>query len=194
MLKLTGGHWRGRSIQTPKGLSARPTLAKVREAIFSALGDWIDAAHVLDLYAGSGALGFEALSRGAGDCVFVDRSRGTLDLIRRSAEMLDCRAQIALRGGRLPGVIRTLDVADPRRFDLVFMDPPYEQSLVADTLTRLAGADRLAARAMVVVETRHDETFALPQGFETVRDKRYGDTRIRFLLWEATPVSESETQ
>src|SRR5271170_2691153 len=120
-LRLTGGTLRNRSVRTPSGRAVRPTPARVKEALFSILSERIDGAVVLDLYAGTGALGFEALSRGAARGTFVEAHRPTAAALRTSAEQLgvaDRATVLALTAERAARVVEG-------RYDLVFADPPY---------------------------------------------------------------------
>lgn len=176
-MRLTGGHDRGRRIKAPRGLSTRPTAAKVREAIFNILGPPGDEA-VLDLFAGTGALGLEALSRGAPSVTFVDHDRRAILALRRNlevtglqgrAQVLACDVREALR--RLP---------PPARFGWVFVDPPYASDLVEVTLGAL-DCRLLAQGGVVVVE--HDRRHEPPASHAHLHrtDLRYyGDTGLSF--------------
>ena len=179
MLRITGGAWRGRTIKTPKGQLARPTLCRVREAIFSLLTGCLEDARVLDLFAGAGSLGFEALSRGAQRCVFVDRSRAHLTLIRQNAALLGCEGAISVRQAVLPrGLAGMADGQGAAPFDIVFLDAPYGEGLSGPTLDHLAQGPWLAPGALIVVETRKSEALPGPAGWELLKDRQYGDTRV----------------
>lgn len=161
----------------------RPTSAKVREAIFSKLSGWglLQDTRVLDLFAGSGALGFEALSRGASKAVFVERSAAALKVVRANARQLGFENRCVFRQqGALP-YLRRLEGTETN-FDVVFADPPYawQQSELGDLLTLLPGA--LTADGIVVVErTASSPTPPLPPGL-TLEDHRvWGDTAAWFL-------------
>ena len=153
----------------PRGVRTRPTADRVREALFSMLGD-VDGARVLDLYAGSGALGIEALSRGAASAVFVERDPGALAAIQRNLSPLDVEARV-----ERADVVRWLAHAEGP-FDLVFCDPPY------DWASRLAGplAERLPALtsydARIVTESDKRNPLELP--FPLIVERSYGNTRI----------------
>ena len=172
-MRIVAGSRKGHRIAAPKGVVTRPTSDRVREAVFSIIGP-VEGAAVLDLYAGSGAMGIEALSRGAASCVFVERDRaaarviqGNLEKLRLTGAVVESRdAASALRDGRARG----------RRFDLVLADPPYEEwEAHAGTLTELL-ADVLAEDALVVVETSDRVEPELPLDLVTTR--RYGSARI----------------
>jgi 16S rRNA (guanine966-N2)-methyltransferase len=168
-MRVVAGEFKGRRLATPRGTRTRPTADKVREALFSMLGD-VGGARVLDLYAGSGALGIEALSRGAGSAVFVERDPRAVAAIKRNLEPLGVDATVA-RADALRWLART-----EGQFDLVFCDPPY------DVASRLAEAlaERLAALtpddARIVTESDKRNPLELP--FPLLTERSYGDTRI----------------
>ncbi len=173
---------RGRRLTAPKGREIRPTSDRVREAVFSMVGQDLQGLRVMDLFAGTGALGIEALSRGGGRSLFVDNSVRALGLIRHNLVIcgLEQAARVIrwdLRRG-LPG--ETL--VRGGRFDLVFMDPPYGRDLAFPVLESLGSSDLLGPDALVIVETASGETLQLPEGPLRLLDSRaYGDTRIRLL-------------
>jgi 16S rRNA (guanine966-N2)-methyltransferase len=168
-VRVVAGEFKGRRLHAPRGARTRPTADRVREALFSMLGD-VGGARVLDLYAGSGALGIEALSRGAGSAVFVERDAAAVAAIERNLAPLDVEATVAKRD-----VMRFLSRAEGA-FDLVFCDPPY------DSASRLAGplAERLPALiaedARIVTESDKRNPLVLP--FPLLVERAYGDTRI----------------
>jgi len=187
MLRIIAGQWRGRALKTPQDARARPTLGRVREAVFSMLGEMVEGARALDLFAGTGALGFEALSRGARSCVFVDSSCRHLALIRENAARLGCAERVTVAQGTLPNILRSAGARaigkSQGEFDVALVDPPSEGGLAGPTLDVLAERRWLADGAVVMIETRRGEELACPGGFELIRDKRYGDTQVRFLRW-----------
>lgn len=164
----------------PKGYDIRPTSDRVREAVFSMIGQDLEGFRVLDLFAGTGVLGIEAMSRGGRMAVFVDNSTHALELIRRNLFLcgLESSAHIVrsdLRLG-LPGEPAMPGGLD---FDLVFMDPPYGFSLTSRVLESLVPGGFLGPDAIVVVETSSGETLNIPGDALTGLDRReYGDTRI----------------
>jgi 16S rRNA (guanine966-N2)-methyltransferase len=155
----------------------RPTADRVREAIFSILGEKTEGARVLDLFAGTGALGLEALSRGASSAVLVESDPGAFEILRRNvldleatrAETLLMDSRAAVRALRRRGI----------RFGLVFLDPPYGKGIAEGSAADLDGAGLLEPGGTVVVEdaARAAET-PFPPGWERVGDRRYGDTRV----------------
>jgi len=168
-VRIIAGRWRGRPLIAPQGQATRPTADRVREALFSMLGD-VEDARVLDLYAGSGALGIEAISRGARSVVFVERDPRAVAAIERNLAAVGVEAPVARQD-----VLRFLGRADGA-FDLVFCDPPY------DSASRLAGplAERLPAvtarDARIVTESDKRNPLELP--FPLLTERTYGDTRI----------------
>jgi len=168
-VRVVAGEFRGRRLAAPRGARTRPTADKVREALFSMLGD-VAGARVLDLYAGSGALGIEALSRGAESALFVERDPRAAAVIERNLASLGLDEPVVTRD-----VLRFL-VRARGMFDLVFCDPPY------DSASRLAGplAERLPALtsegARIVTESDKRTPLELP--FPLLTERNYGDTRI----------------
>jgi 16S rRNA (guanine966-N2)-methyltransferase len=172
-VRIVAGSRKGHRIAAPKGAATRPTGDRVREAVFSLIGP-VDGAAVLDLYAGSGALGLEALSRGAASCVFVERDRDAARVIRSNLEKL--RLTGATVENRDVSAVLRDETARRRQYDLVLVDPPYEEwERHAATLgERLPGI--LEDGAIVVVETSDRIEPDLPLDLVTTR--RYGSARI----------------
>jgi 16S rRNA (guanine(966)-N(2))-methyltransferase RsmD len=180
-MRITGGELGGRTLKAPRGLATRPTADRVRQALFNILSPLPAGARVLDLYAGSGALGIEALSRGAALAVFVEESpRAAAVLLANLADLgLSGRSQLL----RLPvrRALRELQALAP--FDLIFADPPYQAGLLPDLLTQLGGPWRSLIREGGLVIVEHLEKQALlPTYGELARaDHRcYGQTALSF--------------
>ncbi len=175
-MRVVAGQYGGRRIAAPKGDLTRPTSDRVREAVFSALGP-LDGERVLDLFAGTGALGIEALSRGAGPALFVEQDRRALAVLRENLTTLGIGGGDAeVRGSDARSALRTAR-ARGDHYDLVFLDPPYRlaPALGGELTEALAGL--LAPGARVVAEM--DRRTPLELGLPCVLDRRYGDTRIR---------------
>jgi 16S rRNA (guanine(966)-N(2))-methyltransferase RsmD len=178
-MRLTGGSDRGRKLRAPRGQATRPTASRVREAIFNILGP-PDDAQVLDLFAGTGALGIEALSRGAAAACFVERDGRALQSLYRNLRELGLSGRSQVMGMDVHSAIGRLDEVD-RRFGWVFVDPPYAAGEVGRVLEGLSGSRILAACAVVVVE--HDKRNVPPDqaGMLNLCDRRfYGDTGVSF--------------
>ena len=177
-MRLTGGLERGRRLRAPRGPHTRPTAAKVREAIFNILGPPPEGS-VLDLYAGTGALGLEALSRGAIRAVFVERDHQALVALRRNLRELGLEDRSAVVGAEVCGALRRLAARD-EHFSWVFLDPPYAKE-TEGVLAELSGGDLLTPCAVVIVEhdRRHRPPASVGGLFQTDR-RQYGDTELSF--------------
>jgi 16S rRNA (guanine966-N2)-methyltransferase len=193
-MRIVAGRLRGRRLELPPGLDIRPTADRTRQALFDLLehghlradgGSAVVDAVVLDAFAGTGALGLEALSRGAADASFMDMSRTSLDAARANAKALGLDAQFILADVMNPPRAR-------RAADLVFLDPPYDKGLAVPALEALAAAGWIVAGAVVSLELSGRETaaFTPPAGFAKIDERRYGKARI--LLLRAAP-SEGST-
>jgi len=186
MLRIVAGKLGGRRIAAPPGRGTRPTSEKVRAALFNALERWLalDGARVVDLYAGSGALGLEAFSRGAAHVVFVEDDRRTAAALRDTLKELAVpREQGEVAAQKSLAWLARAASAPPAGppTDLVLLDPPYAAGEVEAALGALAGWAGLAAGALIVVEASAKHRFAVPPALEVVRAKRYGDTQLVFL-------------
>jgi 16S rRNA (guanine966-N2)-methyltransferase len=175
-MRVVAGRARGLRLLAPPGRETRPTSDRVREAIGNALESLqaFDGSTVIDLYAGSGALGIEALSRGASTCVFVDQSRTACEVIRQNIDSTACEAHAQVQCG---DAIAFATQSSNMSIDVVFADPPYRFSEWDALLATLHHA------RIVVAES--DREVPPPQGWETIRARRYGSTWVTFLA----PVS-----
>ena len=187
-LRIVSGQYRGRSLIAPPGQATRPTSDRARQAVFNVLehAAWAPGlvdARVIDLFAGSGALGLESLSRGAAFCLFVETDAAARGVIRQNTETLAPggdlfgRTRIHRRDatdlGPRPG-------ADGAAFSLAFLDPPYHRGLGEKALDQLAGGGWLAPDAVVVLERGSDEAEPQTPGFERLDERRYGAARVFF--------------
>ena len=178
-MRLTGGTDRGRKLRGPRGSATRPTASRVRQAIFNILGPPPDAP-VLDLYAGSGALGIEALSRGAPKAVFVERDPRALAALARNLRELALDDRAVIMGGTVQSVLARLD-GTQGQFHWVFVDPPYASDEAQRTLAALAGSEALVPGAVVIIE--HDKRNVPPDAageLHLVDRRYYGDTGVSF--------------
>ena len=179
-IKITGGELRSRRLRSPKGTDVRPTAARVREALFSVLGQRLDGLSVLDLFAGAGTLGIEAVSRGADRVVFVDRDRASARLLKENAELVCGLAEVEIL---TMDVHRALGLLARRgdRFDLVFLDPPYRTTDALRTVEELgrSPATLIAEGGRVVAETDVEDEVAPSLGeLVEVQRRVYGQTAI----------------
>lgn len=181
-MRVIAGELKGKKLFSIKGLSLRPTSDRVREAIFNILQARVKGKKVLDLFAGTGALGIEALSRGAKKVVFVENNRRILLALKRNikecrleekAEVLPCEIKKGIKILKARGEV----------FDLIFMDPPYGRGLVKETLKELEGSTLIGPKTLIIVE--HSLQEELPNSFSwRIEDRRkYGLTCISFLQW-----------
>jgi 16S rRNA (guanine966-N2)-methyltransferase len=181
-LRIIAGAWRGRKLVAPAGQATRPTADRVRQALFDALlhapwggRDVIETKNVLDAFAGTGALGLEALSRGAGHATFMDRDRAALAAIR--ANIASCRAEGLCS---VLAVDATAPPPAPTPCSLVFLDPPYEAELLERALAALAAQNWLAPEALLVIETDRQKSVALPDA-DLLLDRSHGAARLTVL-------------
>ncbi len=181
-MRVVGGIAGGIPLHVPK-TDLRPTMDVVKNAIFSSLMDFVSGARVLDLFAGTGGLGIEALSRGAASCVFVENDRRACDSIRRNLE------KTKLTGGEVAcaDAVKWIERnAQPATFDLILADPPYarkdgERDFAKELITLAGIRTALAPEGIFILEHRPDEPLALGPEWECTRDKRYGATAVAFL-------------
>ena len=181
MTRIIAGTAGGRELRTPPGRGTRPTSDRVREALFSALEsrDALSGAHVMDLYAGSGALGLESASRGAAEVTLVESDRAAASVVRDNA------ARLGLRANVLPTTVSSALAGAPRPLDLVFLDPPYDLSeeALAGDLAALVDRGWLAADALVVVErSKRSAEPVWPAGLVPERVKKYGETVVWYAV------------
>jgi len=182
-MRIAGGRLRNRPIYAPAGRATRPTSDRVREAIFNVLahgveGFTLEDARVLDLFAGTGALGLEALSRGARFALFVDEEAAARAAIRRNAEALEVLGQVKIWRR---DAARLGPCAPLAPFGLAFIDPPYGRGLGDAALAALIAGGWLDPGALVVVEESERATVAVPDGLAVLDSRTYGDTQVIFL-------------
>lgn len=185
--RIIGGEWRSRRIAVPEAPGVRPTPDRVRETLFNWLAPVIAGARCLDLYAGSGALGLEALSRGAAQVVFVDRSPAVLRHLAATLATLRCE-----RGETLCIDAMSYIAGPARPFDVVFLDPPYREGLLAPALGRLIESGWLAPGASIYLE--HEASAApppLPAGWRLFRSAAAGQVRYHLARPDPGPAEDS---
>ena len=180
-LKVIGGRLKGKPLASPKGLDVRPTAGRVREAVFNIIFSRVQNAMVLDLFAGTGAFGIEALSRGASRAVFIDNNPASLAVIKQNILTCGLEAVADIRRYDAARHLSNLGEFKPA-FDLVFMDPPYNRNAVGAALTALARAEILKPGALVVSEHSQKETIEDTGTPFTLKDQRkYGRALVSFL-------------
>jgi 16S rRNA (guanine966-N2)-methyltransferase len=172
-MRIIAGRAGGRRLRSPATKGTRPATDRVREAVFSIIGRWVEDADVADLYAGSGSFGLEALSRGAKTAVFVENGRQALAALRHNVD------SVGLGGTVVEGDVTGYLQRSEQRFHLVFMDPPWSRS-TEDVEQDMVALDRLLEPdAEILISRRHtDRVPAVPETWRVATNKRYGDTRI----------------
>jgi 16S rRNA (guanine966-N2)-methyltransferase len=195
-MRIVGGKFRGRVLASPDHAGLRPTADRVREAVFNILLHGIvefeiSGARVIDLFAGTGALGIEALSRGAAYCLFVEESAEARALIRTNIEALGLTGatKIFRRDATELGAVGNI-----APFDLAFLDPPYAKGLGEAALKSLREGGWLAPDAVVVLEERAHCEVALPQGFAEIDRRIYGESQVVFGRYLPELVSQARTR
>lgn len=184
-MRIVAGEFRGRPLAAPASAATRPTSDRVRETLFDILAhrfdDPVTDARVLDLFAGTGALGIEAISRGAASCLMIEDSAEARGTIRRNIEAMNLtgRARIFRRDATKLGEIGTM-----APFSLVFADPPYGRRLAEAALASAAAGGWLSPRAFAVVEESAEMAIEPGADFALLHERRIGDTCLSFLRWE----------
>ena len=180
ILRVIAGLAKGHKLTTLKGDITRPTMDKVKGAIFNMIAPRIQDAEVLDLFAGSGSLGIEALSRGAKTAVFVDRNRQSVNVIKKNLEYTKLEGNAIIINEEVDKIYNILPKG-LTKFDIIFMDPPYNKNFVQKTLIFLESNDILKERGVIIVEhSKQDELPKRVGNLEKVRDRQYGITVISF--------------
>ncbi len=200
-MRIVGGRLRSRALATPRNQAIRPTSDRVREALFNILASRLlsledpvaplQGHRVLDIFAGTGALGLEALSRGAGFCLFMETDASARGLILENCERLGLlrQTQVYRRDATTPG-------QRPRKlapFSLLFADPPYGQALAERAVAALAKGQWLADEALLVIEERKDVELTLPADFQPIDRRQYGQTAVHFFQRRPTLAQQENT-
>ena len=184
-MRIVAGEWRGRKLIAPKGDATRPTADRTRETLFnmltSRLGDF-EELRVADLFAGSGALGLEALSRGAEHCLFVEQDRAALEAIRANIAAFDARDKVAVEAG---SVMHLRAARQP--LDLILLDPPYRTGAGAVALDRLLRLGWIGPATWIAVETANDEDVSV-QGLQADAERRIGKGKLTLLRQQPDPA------
>jgi len=181
-MRVIAGSFRSRSLQAPAGLATRPTSDRLRETLFNVLAPRIQGARFLDLYAGSGAVGIEALSRGAAEVVFVERAAAALKVLRANLARLELKQGLRIAPGSVAGFLHKPDAG--LRFDLVFLDPPYDAADEYASVLGLLGGPAsgvLGDGALVIAEHRQKEKLEDAYGeLQRMRLLQQGDAALSF--------------
>jgi 16S rRNA (guanine966-N2)-methyltransferase len=182
-LRVIAGQFKGRRLRTVRGRHTRPTADRTREAIFNILGAAVFRVHLLDLFAGTGAFGIEALSRGAASAVFIEADREAINVLRSNIQACALAGSTAVLRWDAARNLNCLRSREPK-FELVFMDPPYGHGLVMPALAHLHAADCVTSGAQLVIEHGRDDPLPDPAPpYHLLDQRRYGKTLVSFLSY-----------
>ena len=179
-MRIDAGRWKGRTLLSVKGMNTRPTADMVKQAIFNILQGSIQNKSFCDLYAGTGSVALEALSRGARSAVLVEKDRLAVDVIRKNVEHIGCGDMVKVVANDVEYAAKILYGA---RFDIVFIDPPYGKGMEAGALAAVVANHLLAEDGLVIVQYTSDRqySFAVPEELEITDQRKYGKTALMFL-------------
>ncbi|PCI33441.1 MAG: 16S rRNA (guanine(966)-N(2))-methyltransferase RsmD [Alphaproteobacteria bacterium] len=178
-MRIIGGAYRGRKLISPANKGIRPTSDRMRETIFNILshsGTGLEGARVLDVFAGSGAMGLEALSRGAAHVTFFDKDRSSLQLVKKNIALIGAGDKSKVKPVTAPTFPRA-----QAPYDFIFLDPPFDLNIIGDCLDRLYDNGYLADDCMIVAEYAPATLVTFPDYVEVIKEKTYGDARFSFL-------------
>ncbi|MEG1311076.1 MAG: 16S rRNA (guanine(966)-N(2))-methyltransferase RsmD [Romboutsia sp.] len=183
-MRVISGKVRGLKLNTPKNEDVRPTTDRVKESLFNMINPYIMESNILDLFAGTGSLGIECLSRGADKCVFVDVSKDSIDIVKSNIKKARVENESIVLKVDFKEAISRLKIQN-NKFDIIFMDPPYYKNMFIDALQKIDSADLLNKDGIIVIE--HDSKEVFPDNIgrlEKNKIKKYGNTTITFYKGE----------
>lgn len=182
-VRVISGSARGLKLNTPGDDRVRPTTDRVKESMFNIIQDWVYDSQVLDLFAGSGALGIEALSRGASQAVFCDNSLDSIKIIKSNIEKARVADRSQIVSGDFKRCLRDME-AKNQSFDMIFVDPPYYEGLFEEVLDTISSCKILKKDGMVIVERDAKKPIGQVEGLEVYKEKKYGITMLTFYCLE----------
>ena len=182
-VRVISGSARGLKLNTPGDDRVRPTTDRVKEAMFNIVQDWVYDSQVLDLFAGSGALGIEALSRGASQAVFCDNSLDSIKIIKSNIEKARVADRSQIVSGDFKRCLRDME-AKNQSFDIIFVDPPYYKGLFEEVLDTIRSCKILKKDGIVIVEHDAKRPIGQVEGLEVYKEKKYGITMLTFYCLE----------
>ena len=182
-VRLISGSARGLKLNTPGDDRVRPTTDRVKESMFNIVQDWVYDSQVLDLFAGSGALGIEALSRGASQAVFCDNSLDSIKIIKSNIEKARVVDRSQIVSGDFKRCLRDME-AKNQSFDMIFVDPPYYEGLFEEVLDTIRSCKILKKDGIVIVEHDAKKPIGQVEGLEVYKEKKYGITMLTFYCLE----------
>ena len=179
-MQLTGGKLKGKKLVTCKTKAIRPAMALVRKSIFDTLQNKLVGLNILDLCAGSGLVGIECLSREAGELTLIDSDKYSINLIRKNLSLCNLKAKVIL--GRLPQILKKKKLF-PKTFDLIFLDPPYGKgSFITEVLSGIIENKINSSNCIIIIESESRSSFDIPKELTLYKEKRFGNTKLAFLL------------
>lgn len=182
-VRVISGSARGLKLNTPGDDRVRPTTDRVKESMFNIVQDWVYDSQVLDLFAGSGALGIEALSRGASQAVFCDNSLDSIKIIKSNIEKARVADRSQIVSGDFKRCLRDME-AKNQSFDMIFVDPPYYKGLFEEVLDTIRSCKILKKDGIVIVEHDAKKPIGQVEGLEVYKEKKYGITMLTFYCLE----------
>ena len=182
-VRVISGSARGLKLNTPSDDRVRPTTDRVKESMFNIVQDWVYDSQVLDLFAGSGALGIEALSRGASQAVFCDNSLDSIKIIKSNIEKARVADRSQIVSGDFKRCLRDME-AKNKSFDMIFVDPPYYKGLFEEVLDTIRSCKILKKDGIVIVEHDAKKPIGQVEGLEVYKEKKYGITMLTFYCLE----------
>lgn len=182
-MRIITGSAKGTKLKTPSGLETRPTADRVKESVFNILGQAVDDVLVLDLFAGTGNLGLEALSRGARHGVFVDQSLASVNIIKENAARTKLVDKVEIYRNEVLRALDNIIIKSGRMFSLIFCDPPYNQGLAGAVLQKIDTNSILEPDGIVIIEhSRHEPIASEWEKLQLKRTEKYGETLVSFLI------------
>lgn len=186
-MRVIAGRARRIQLTSPQGLQTRPTTDRIKETLFNIIQEYLADARFLDLFSGSGAIGIEAVSRGAKEAVLVENNKAALDAIAENIEKTNFEDECKVMSMDCMGAMKVLS-ARCEPFDVIFMDPPYDQNYEKDILQYLSASNLLNEEALVIFETslEAETDYAAAMGYEIYKIKEYKTNKHVFLIWKGT--------
>ena len=176
-MRIIAGTVGGRRIEAPQGDGTRPTHDRVREAVFSMIGPFFDGGRALDLFAGSGSLGLEAVSRGIDECLFFDADRRAVSVVQGNIKSLGLQKQCRATCAKFQQALESVS----GKFDLIFLDPPYDAGYMMPVLEKILSRDLLQDDGTIFCEIRAGAEFIAPDGFDEIKRRKYGMAEVIIL-------------
>ncbi|NLM45622.1 MAG: 16S rRNA (guanine(966)-N(2))-methyltransferase RsmD [Firmicutes bacterium] len=188
-MRIIAGAAKGRRLKTRKGTETRPTADMVKESLFNIIGEKMPGARFLDLFAGNGGVGLEALSRGAAFCLFIEKNAQCVKIIKDNLQLCGLNHLAEVRRGELPAALNGIQL----QFDIIFLDPPYHSPALKTTVGKISQLHLLAPEGLLIAEHHMRDNDWFPKtDWRLVREKRYGETVLAFLVPAAAFAGKRE--